>query len=147
MLRKIFSLFFFSSILLSSFQMPVLKDTKNENALSWDFDDEYTNAREDDFDLTTSQTSYEYQNDIDFFNSEPERDETDLESQFSDKLEDLGHEEIDTNEPTTNPYFVGTFETEILYPSTSPYTSTVKLMKNEEYIDIDQNDDYEKLFF
>ncbi|RNA18592.1 hypothetical protein BpHYR1_047983 [Brachionus plicatilis] len=147
MLRKIFSLFFFSSILLSSFQMPVLKDTKNENALSWDFDDEYTNAREDNFDLTTSQTSYEYQNDIDFFNSEPERDETDLESQFSDKLEDLGHEEIDTNEPTTNPYFVGTFETEILYPSTSPYTSTVKLMKNEEYIDIDQNDDYEKLFF
>lgn len=151
MLSKIFSLIFFSTILITSFQLPVLKDkqkeTKSDNSISWDFDDDYPRGREEEIVLTTNQASYEYRDEMDFFESEPNTYETKARSQTTDRLVDMEQGEMDHDQPTTRPFFIGTFETEILYPSTTPYTTTVKLRENEEYIDIDQKDDSDNLYF
>lgn len=152
MLSKIFSLIILWSIVSSSFQLPVLKDklsrTRDDNYESWNFDEMDNDQKENDFSLNNNQPSNEYQDDFDFVNNEPEMDETQFESQNTEKLVDQKQDELSTAESTTRPYFVGTFETEILYPSTNAYTTTLKLMSNEEFVDIDQNDDDEEnLFF
>ena len=119
--------------------MPILKDnllTKNDNSISWNFDDEYSEMENidqngEDFLLDKKQLRNEYQDDFDFVNDEPDK------KQY----------EMSVAESTTTPYYIRTFETEILYPSTNSYSTTVQLMSNEEYVDIDQNDDNENPFF